>query len=61
MAQAKSTVLFGLNTDLEGSYGGGGTIVLADDGVRMVEEVLATIEYANDGQRGQDGSSGRPL
>lgn len=61
MAQAKSTVLFGLALDLEATYGAGGSIDLAADGIRMTEEVLATIEYGHDGQRGVDPASGRPL
>ncbi len=61
MAQTKSTVLFGVAVDTESSYGGGGTIELSEDGVRMREEVLATISYLTDGGRGEHPSTGLRL
>lgn len=61
MSQAKSVVLYGMGAELEGSYGAGGTIVAGEDAVRMTEEVVATVQYANDGGRGFDPATGRPL
>lgn len=51
MSQTKSVTLYGLTNDVEGSYGGGGTLDAATDGIQLAEETLGTVKYLNDGER----------
>ena len=51
MSQSKSVTLYGLAVEAEASYGAGGTIVEAEDGVELAEEFVVDVAYMNDGAR----------
>lgn len=63
MSATKTNARWGLLAMLEGSYGGGGTLVAADHGVRCYEDPAADKEYEYDGRRAgkQPGTQGMAL
>lgn len=51
MSAAKTNARWGVLAMLEGSYGGGGTLVAADHGVRVYEDPAVDKEFEYDGRR----------
>ena len=51
---SKAPFLYGLLGKAEGSYGGGATLVAADDGIIVIDKPQVDLEYLFDGTRGQD-------
>lgn len=60
MSADKLITLFGLLAKTEASYGAGGALAAATDGILLAEPALLTPQYAHDGARGRaPGSGGR--
>lgn len=59
-ALAKVVDIYGMLLKLEASYGGGGTLAGATDGVELVEVADLALSVIHDGARGQNPANGRP-